>query len=159
MPNSSIPAAILDDSELQAVYIESPEIIPQEPLPKIIQRILKLFDGERTVSEVCQAAQISETKGCAVVKKLSAMGIIKPVITTPTSTNLELENSETLLLVPHLETSVFSSDEEAFFASEIASIDECDEPVQTLSEKINLFFYQFVRRCQRGSKVIYRGGH
>lgn len=45
-------------------------------LPRIVQRMITLFDGERTLQSVCNEAQISVSKGLTVVRKLSEMDII-----------------------------------------------------------------------------------
>ena len=45
-------------------------------LPRMVQRMVALFDGERTLGSVCKEAQISVSKGLTVVRKLSEMNII-----------------------------------------------------------------------------------
>jgi len=49
--------------------------------------------------------------------------------------------------------SAFTPEEEAFFASEVQPIDECDEPFVTLSDRIELFFSELMLKL-RGSPAV-----
>ena len=89
-----------------------------------IQAIAKLFNGERTVAEVFAEAQISEARGLAIVRKLTSLGVIRTVRTTVTA----LPRSQA--------RNGFSELEEAFFAAEVAPIDECDLPFQSWTDRI-----------------------
>lgn len=94
------------------------------------QEIAKYFDGMRTVSEVCRAARVSMTRALATTTQLFDQGYI-----TPVSDNDSDEDS-----------AGFSSLEEAFFASEVEVIDECDEPFVTPSQKILDFLFKLKLR-------------
>jgi hypothetical protein len=81
------------------------------------------------VEQVCEEVQISVTRGDAVVRKLNARGLVCPFS--------ELEHADTLRNLTPL-AGGFSVEEEAFFASEVQPIDECDEPFPTLRERVML---------------------
>jgi hypothetical protein len=93
------------------------QMISKSALPPAIERIARLFDGQRSVEQVLKAARISETKGLAVVKKLKTLGIIMPARRV-------------------MQTTGFSDLEEAFFNSDVGPIDECDLPFETLRERV-----------------------
>jgi hypothetical protein len=108
----------------------------QAALPAKVIEIISLFDGRRSVKEVCNACQISEEKGAAIVRKLASMGILhtpRPTVATRT----------------FLSGSGFTAEDEAFFSSEVAPIDECDEPFPpSLSERITLFVSELILRLK-----------
>jgi hypothetical protein len=110
-------------------------------LPTKVIEIISLFDGHRSVREVCDACQISEEKGLAIVRKLASMGILhtpRPTVETRT----------------FLSGSGFTAEEEAFFSAELSPIDECDEPFPpTISERINLFICELILRL-KGSPAL-----
>lgn len=108
-------------------------------LPAKAFEMTSLFDGHRNVEEVCQACQISEEKGLAIVKKLASMGILRTVPHTGgTRTSL----------------SGFTPEEEAFFSADLDPVDECDEPFPpTISERISLFVSELIFRL-KGSPVF-----
>jgi len=60
------------------------------------------------------------------------------------------------MLVPvdptQLRSTGFSKDEEAFFSSEVPPIDECDEPFESMGEKVSSFFSSLVIKM-RGSQA------
>ncbi|MBW2731054.1 MAG: hypothetical protein JRH20_01605 [Deltaproteobacteria bacterium] len=113
----------LESFDLSEVYESVPRLLADVRLPGVILEIVSLFDGFRSVEEVVNRAQISTTKTQSVVKKLTAMGVIRPV---PTST--------------------FSPEEEAFFETDVAPIDECDLPFETLSLKLRRAAQRITRR-------------
>jgi hypothetical protein len=109
-------------------------------LPRAVVKIVELFDGRRTLAQVCEGAQISVSKGVAIVRKLSDLGAVDMVAAGKNRTTVsQLERSDTLRGLPTLRTAGFSEDEEAFFASEVPPIDECDLPFESLSEKVSHF--------------------
>jgi len=133
-------------AESETVYVRRSDT-KTPALPQAALRILEAFDGQRTLAEVCDHAQISVSRGLAVVKKLSAMGILD---VAPTATLVsQLERSETLRGLPALRSSGFSEDEEAFFASEVQPIDECDLPFESLSDKVSHFISDLLLRVTR----------
>ena len=117
-------------------------------LPTLVTRMIALFDGTRTVEEVCQEVQISVARGLSVVRKLNAQGRLKQAAPGPRPTS-DLERADTLRDLTPLPSDLgpppFSADEEAFFASEVTPIDECDEPFLTVRERIGLAFAGLLR--------------
>jgi hypothetical protein len=75
-------------------------------LPAATRKVARLFDGRRTLLEVCDEAGISMTHGLTIVEKLAGSGVLLPI-------------------VPE---AAFSTQEEAFFASELRPDDELEEP-------------------------------
>ena len=90
-------------------------------LPPLVVEIAGLFDGRRTVGDVASRAQISEVKCAAVVRKLTALGV--------------LEASEP-----------FTAAERSFFATEPGPIDECDEPFITMGDRVRAALSTVVHR-------------
>jgi hypothetical protein len=134
--------AILPNPALAAVYACQRADV-SEPLPKLVHRMLELFDGARTVAAVCASAQIPETQGLAIVRKLSKLGLIG---TSAEKTQLAaLEMGETMRDLPSSRAS-FTADEEAFFSSEVQPVD--DEFGPTLGEKVSLFVSDLVLRMR-----------
>lgn len=83
-------------------------------LPTIVQRMVTLFDGDRTLASVCREAQISVSRGLSVVRKLSEMNIISAT-----------EMSEKSV---HARSADFNSLDEDFFSSDVTlSYDEEEE--------------------------------
>ena len=76
----------------------------------------RLFDGTRTLAQVCEDGGISATRGLALVERLTRRG-------------------ELVVLDPQI--SGFSTLDEAFFASEVA-VDEWDwdEPVERATTRV-----------------------
>lgn len=104
-------------------------------LPRIVQRMITLFDGERTLQSVCNEAQISVSKGLTVVKKLSEMNII-------TATEMSRDADPE-----------FNSLDEDFFSSDVMlSYDEEEEWRQeeehamSTRKRITGFFSRFSTR-------------
>lgn len=117
-----------------------------EPLPRVVHRMLELFDGARSLGEVCAAVQIPETKGLAVVKKLSSLGLIEASAGREDRTSLSgLERAETRRELS-AQRSAFSAAEEAFFASEVQPVEE--EPAPSLGERVSLFVSDLVLRLR-----------
>jgi hypothetical protein len=134
--------ALVPNPALAAVYACRPADV-SDPLPKAVHRMLELFDGARTVAEVCADAQIPEMQGLAIVRKLSKLGLIgTPAEKAQLSA---LERGETLRDLPS-GRALFSPDEEAFFSSEVQPVD--DEPGPTLGEKFSLFVSDLVLRMR-----------
>ena len=86
-------------------------------LPRLVGRILELFDGQRPLQQVLRRVGVSHRRGRAVVRKLTSMGVIEIV--------------EPLTRPRH-----FTEQEEAFFASEVEPIDACDLPLPNLGERV-----------------------
>jgi hypothetical protein len=88
-------------------------------LPSVVRRMVSLFDGGRSVEEVCAEAGVPLTQGQAVVLKLRRLGLLH-LPGLPELGPCELEEPLTF--------DEFSVTEEAFFATELPPIDECDLP-------------------------------
>ncbi len=155
MQTSRAPQLVeLQNAAVSMVYI-APAAGMQGPWPTVVVRMIELFDGTRTVSEVCSEVQISVEKGMAAVRKLNAKGLLRRVEPVERQV-VDLERADTLRDLTPLPTSLpardlqaraanFSAQEEAFFASEVSPIDACDEPFPTLRERIGLAFSDLLR--------------
>jgi hypothetical protein len=138
-------------------------------VPTSVLKIIALFDGSRSLEQICHEAQISVTKGLEIVRKLAHQGLIEPIDEpsraflsevseierADTLRNLppivfveEVERADTLQDLPALEDTGFSDEEEAFFASDVR--DDCDESPVTLSDRFSLFVTDLLFRL-RGS--------
>jgi hypothetical protein len=106
MAHRSHPGSPLEsfEAELAAeVYsLRAPHRLAE--LPAQLKVVAARCDGARTLAEVCAEARVSLTRGLLAAARLTTMGMIAPSRTG------------------------FTSLEEAFFASEVQPIDECDEP-------------------------------
>jgi hypothetical protein len=89
-------------------------------LPTTVHKMVRLFGEQRSLLEVCRCAGVPLPKGRAVVRKLIALGVLK----------IERRSH------PSERPSGFTSQEEEFFASEVPPIDECNEPFETLGERV-----------------------
>jgi len=139
-------ATALKTSELEAglaVYQVVAHPTCDSGLPALVMKIISFFDGNRNLVQVCEEAQISIPKGEAVVRKLTEMGILQTARTGQSRTRLSALNEEP----------AFTAEEEAFFASEVEPIDECDLPFESLGEKIELFISDLILRL-KGSPVL-----
>ena len=116
---------------------------PDAGLPAVVAKIISLFDGKRSLADVCDAAQISVPKGQAVVRKLTQLGIV--------GTRLPQARGDT---TAGRSAPGFSALEEAFFASEVSPIDECDEVHVPLSERIELWVSELLLKL-KGSPACY----
>lgn len=101
------------DVELDAVFVTRARASARD-LPSLVQRLLGQLDGARTVAEASRRARIPEAKGLAIIRKLAARGMLRRCRVEP----------------------AFTAQEEAFFASEVEPIDECDEPFPTVAERL-----------------------
>jgi hypothetical protein len=139
--------ATANQSPDSPVYqILKPEAVAK--LPVLVVKITSLFDGRRTLAEVCSISQISVGKGQAVVRKLTQLGILGTVVPRQSLTNLSGQPGNPARRA----TQGFSPEEEAFFAKEVEPIDECDEPFETLGDRVSLFISDLMLRLT-GSPV------
>jgi hypothetical protein len=103
--------------QLVAVYDVCPQARELSDLPPVVQRMVGLFDGQRTLLQVCQETGLGLAKGQAVAAKLVGLGVLQPA--------------------PAGDGRAFDELEEAFFASEVQPIDEADDEVgPSLAEKV-----------------------
>lgn len=108
-------------------------------LPAVIREIALLFDGARGAREVAAAAQISEGQCAAIIKKLTAMGVLhrsrgrRPTRPAPAH---------------------FSAEEEAFFAADVPAIDECNEPFESLGDRIRAAVCEVIVRLQGQRSIL-----
>jgi len=140
--------ALRPDPMLTAIFAFRSTPINQ-PLPRLVHRMLELFDGVRSVAEVCAEVQIPEAQGLAIVRKLSNQGLIGsctgscPGAQDRTSLS-GFERGDTLRDLPR-HRAAFSAAEEAFFASEVLPTEE-DEPVPTLGQRASLYVSDLILR-------------
>ncbi len=86
-------------------------------LPAVVRKLLFALEQQHTLSEACRVVGIPEDAGLAILKKLYAMSLLQPP-----------------------RPLCFSETEEAFFASDVQPIDECDEPFKgPLQSALELF--------------------
>jgi hypothetical protein len=111
-------------------------------LPALVSQMLGHFDGKTTLAEVCQKGQISPDRAESIVRKLTHLGILETVAVPETETKMSEKQDQ-----------AFTAEEEAFFASEVEPIDECDEPFESVGEKVSLFFSELILRL-RGNPVF-----
>jgi hypothetical protein len=120
-------------------------------LPGVVLEMLKYFENNTNLGDACARAQISVSKGRAIVRKLTQMGMLEASpAPTPVSRSQSLSQSHARLRVS---SQAFTPEEEAFFASEVQPIDECDEPFVTLGDKIELLFSELMLKL-RGSPAV-----
>jgi hypothetical protein len=121
-------------------------------LPGVVLEMLKDFENNRNLGEACARAQISVSKGLAIVRKLTQMGILRASpAPTPVSQPKSLSQSHARLRISS--QAAFTPEEEAFFASEVQPVDECDEPFVTLGDRIDLFISELMLKL-RGSPAV-----
>lgn len=140
-----IPARAPQTAESETIYVQRAGA-KVSGLPQPVLRILTALDGQRTLAQACAHAQISVSRGVQVVRKLSALGTLDTVSTE--AARSQLERSETMRGLPALRTPGFSDVEEAFFASEVPPIDECDLPFESASEKVSHFVSDLIFRLK-----------
>jgi hypothetical protein len=108
--------------------------------------MLELFDGVRSLGEVCARLQIPEATGLAVVRKLSSLDLIEtPAAGADRTPVSAFERGDTLRELP-APRSAFSAAEEAFFASEVQPVEE--EPAPGLGERVSLYVSDLVLRLR-----------
>lgn len=135
--SATIQASSSDCSQMPVFRVVQ---APRITLPALVEQLLRGFDGRRSLEEVCQQAQISVAKGQAVVRKLTQLGIIETV-THPVIHLAKTPKTRTSM-------SAFTPEEEAFFASEVEPIDECDEEFESMGEKVSLFVSDLILRLK-----------
>lgn len=125
-------------------------------IPNSVRRMIVLFDGSRTVEQVCRQSQISVTKGLAIVRKLTCEGILHRSRPSP-EVAFAMERADTLrdLSFPSelIDEQGFSPEEEAFFNSEVEPIDEWED-APSLRDRIGIFVSDLILRC-KGSPAFY----
>lgn len=124
--------------EIDELYAVVPDALAA--LPPLIRDIAVLFDGSRSARAVAAAAQISAAQCAGIIKKLTALGVLRrprqrratgaPRGGTPPG------------------TPAFSAVEEAFFAADVAPIDECNEPFQSVGERFRAAVCEVIVRLQ-----------
>jgi hypothetical protein len=148
----AIPEQYFEGSDILVAF--STETRSQ--IPRAVRRMIVLFDGSRTVEEVCRQSQISVSKGLAIVRKLTGEGILHRPSAEAASA---LERADTLLDLSPLPTELteridgFSPEEEAFFNSEVEATDEWED-ARSLRDRIGLFVSDLILRC-KGSPAFY----
>ncbi len=122
----------------EAIFVVSSPF-DEVKLPKLVQQMVTLFDGDRTLKAVCKEAQISVSKGLAVVKKLSEMDIISMT---------KMSGS-----APKKPGADFNSLDEDFFSSDVTlSYDEEEEwrieqeRAMSTGQKLGKLLSRFSRR-------------
>ncbi len=112
--------ASLEPELAAAIYsLRVPQCVAQ--LPPSLEKLARQIDGARTVAQVCAEAGLSLTQGILAVTRLANLGII---------TLAERDEAT------DRDSAGFTSVEEAFFASEVQPIDECDEPFPRPSDRL-----------------------
>ena len=102
------PLNTLEREELCAVYTLR-DCSGLRRLPRGSRSVARLFDGLRTVAQICAAGGVSITRGLSLVDQLVRRALLVAVRS-----------------VPRLAKGNFSASEEAFFASDVKD-DELEE--------------------------------
>ncbi len=130
------PVLVIAPSEMESwtareVYkakISKAKILKKSKLSRFERRFVKSCNGSRSVEKICRQINISVTMGHSLSAKLRLRGAI---------TLVDKQHDEQ---VAHRTScsklSGFSMLEENFFNSEVQPIDECDEPFQTLTDRL-----------------------
>ncbi|MFH1130249.1 MAG: hypothetical protein V1754_02875 [Pseudomonadota bacterium] len=126
--------------DLTVVYALANEDLERYQLPALALRIATFFDGIRTADMVLKKARISEDRGLAVIKKLTSLKVIRPVLKDPNVTSMSR-----IWPCPSFDSG-FTALDEAFFATEVSPIDECDTPFETWSTKTSQAFVGIIAR-------------
>lgn len=124
--------------DASTVYVARLDALPRD-LPPTVLRMVKLFDGSRSIEQVAVESRISVSKASAVVRKLTGLGILyTPTLRLATPTKLS-----------EIAAPVFSEEEEAFFSAELEPIDMCNEPFSPpLGERAGLFISELILRLK-----------
>ena len=109
----------------------------QQPLPTLVRKMILMFNGRRSLDQVCELCGISLSKGRAVAHKLEKLGTLERL-----SDVVNLVNDPP----PPDEPDDFSWAEEAFFATELPPIDACDLPFETFSSRVKKALGKIRRR-------------
>ncbi|MCC6748976.1 MAG: hypothetical protein IT371_15055 [Deltaproteobacteria bacterium] len=150
---------IPESFDLSTVYVVSPERRDAAQLPGAVFEIVALFDGERTLLEVCARAQISEARGLAAVRKLTTLG----VLLAPPGSAADLAHAPALPPgtesshgpeAPSVQPEPFSPFEESFFATEPAPLDEADLPAEPLAVRLRDAVTRVRRRLTTGAAAV-----
>jgi hypothetical protein len=115
------PLGDLEPQLAGAVYQLTGVVDDLDQLSPRSRRLASFLDGQRTVVQLCTEAKVSLTSGLCLVDRLAELGIIAPA-------------------PANREDAGFTSLEEAFFASEVQPIDECDEPFPSLGDRMSAAF-------------------
>jgi len=111
-----------------------------ERLPLLVRRMLAVLDGKHTLAEVCALAQLPVAQGEAVVRKLTRLGIVALAPSAEAGQQGATSPAE------------FSAEEEAFFSAEVKPIDECDEPFESVGERVNRLIADLVLKLSGGRR-------
>lgn len=110
-------------------------------LPAPVAEIAAFLEAPRRLDEVIETSQISATRTRAVVRKLTALGVVARLSSAAN------DNGDA---APKPRPSHgFSEVEIAFFESEVEPIDECDEPFESWSERVSRRLALMAMRLQR----------
>ena len=122
--------------------------------------MLAALDGQRTLAQACASAQISADRGVAVIRKLTSLGMVArgsgpalrhlslapadPAPAAPTTSSVVIDAAAALAAPAE---TPFSPAEEAFFATELRPIDECDLPFPSMGERVGRVVNGLLGRC------------
>lgn len=121
--------ASYETAEIDAVYSRCSDR-DLSALSRKRRRLAKLFDGTRTVAQVLKAARVSQSNGRTLVKELIHAGVLCEASSTRSSSA----------------STGFTPQEEAFFASDVQPIDECNEPFDTTGRRMGMVLHGWLTR-------------
>lgn len=104
-------------------------------LSPLERRFVQRCDGVRTVEEASEQSSISPTLGLIFASRLARRQVIKR-LRQATGQGHAIRRS------PEEPLAAFSLLEESFFSSEVQPIDECDEPFETLWDKLGQHIFR-----------------
>lgn len=132
--------------EIASTYAYDADRAAGSHLPYVVLEIAQLFNGYRTVSQVADAARISESKCERVVRKLTTLGVL---VAAPRERSCVIVRAKT----DSPSHDGFTHLEHDFFNSEVSPIDECDEEVLSVGERFRATLSEFMVRF-RSEKAI-----
>ena len=108
---SESPLTALDPEDLDAVYTLRDRSRLRH-LPRGDRGVARLFDGRRTLAQICADSGVSITHGISLADRLARLDLL---VAVPRERSRAARSSVLRLA----ECSSFSESEEAFFASEV----------------------------------------
>ncbi|MCB9556576.1 MAG: hypothetical protein H6707_10765 [Deltaproteobacteria bacterium] len=111
-------------------------------IPKPIRKIARAVAAGKTLTEIAARSQISEESARAVVSKLTRQGVLVPVAATANPQRSARE------------AAAFSAAELAFFESEVAPIDACEQVHTSWGRRFHEALCEWVVRLRGETRFL-----
>jgi len=142
--------SIDESGEVSKVYVLNRAALGRVGLPRLVGEIAELFDGGCSIAEALLAAQISDAKCRAVVRKLTTLGVLQPDSVDSAANGGGTAMSTAPSVPPVLaHAEAFTQLEHDFFERPVGPIDECDLPFESVGERVRSSLSLFVARLRR----------